>query len=96
MNLRGLRYFLAVANLGDRKTNKYRTTSQLYAFDVEQVKLTKVQEMPTLGATDMESFSIKGTSYLIAAEEQDDDRGGDIESTVWALVEDKDGRGVEL
>ena len=90
------KYFLAVANLGDRKTNKYRTTSQLYAFDVEQVKLTKVQEMPTLGATDMESFSIKGTSYLIAAEEQDDDRGGDIESTVWALVEDKDGRGVEL
>ena len=48
------KYFLAVANLGDRKTNTYRTTSQLYAFDVEQVKLTKVQEMPTLGAIAVE------------------------------------------
>ena len=81
------RYFLAVANLGDRKLNKYRTDSRIYAFDPRHAKLKLIQKIPTLGATDIEGFSFSGSTYFIVANEQDDDLGGDIPSTLWRLAQ---------
>jgi len=81
------RYFLAVANLGDRKLNKYRTDSRIYAFDPQHAKLKLIQKVPTLGATDIEGFSISGSTYFIVANEQDDELGGDISSTLWRLAQ---------
>lgn len=83
------RHFLAVANLGDRKANTYRRNSVVYAFDPTALAgtemLTLAQRLPTLGATDFHSFTIGGSVFLAVSNEQDDERGGNVESTIWAL-----------
>ena len=82
----GAGYFLAVANLGDRRTNRYRTSSHIYHFNpTRSPPLELFQKIPTLGATDMEAFALNGTTYLVASNEQDDEQGGDVESPVWRL-----------
>lgn len=85
----GESHFLAVANLGDRQANTYRRDSVVYAFNPLAEKgtpmLTPLQKLPTLGATDFLGFSIGGVTYLAVSNEQDDTRGGDVESTIWAL-----------
>jgi len=49
--------------------------------------LKKVQEIDTVGATDFEAFEGNdGTTYIIAANEQDDTLGGDVDSTLWRLA----------
>lgn len=92
-------YFLAVANLGSRQLNKYRTQSYVYRFhplqqpaedgasSTQSSYLKKVQEIDTVGATDFEAFEGNdGTTYVIAANEQDDKLGGDVDSTLWRLA----------
>ena len=82
----GKSHFLAVANLGDRKSGKYRRDSVVYALDVESRggdMLTAVQKLPTLGATDFSAFEMGGVTYL--AHEQDDWLGGDVRSVIWGL-----------
>lgn len=91
----GSRHFLAIANLGDRGTGKYRRDSAVYTLDVTardgQDLLTLVQPLPTLGATDFTAFVIQGQIFLAASEEQDDVRGGDVESKIWVLRPEPDG-----
>lgn len=84
------RHFLAIANLGDRQANTYRRKSVVYAFDPAAAgrgsdPLMPLQRLPTLGATDFLSFVVGGTTFLVVSNEQDDTRGGDVESTIWAL-----------
>ena len=85
----GSRLFLAVANLGDREKNSYRGDSAVYSFDPAPQRgaghLNLVQRLPTRGATDFHAFRINGDAYLAVSNEQDDMRGGDILSTIWAL-----------
>eukprot|EP00931_Biecheleriopsis_adriatica_P116468 TRINITY_DN92108_c0_g1_i1.p1 TRINITY_DN92108_c0_g1~~TRINITY_DN92108_c0_g1_i1.p1 ORF type:complete len:460 (-),score=89.25 TRINITY_DN92108_c0_g1_i1:70-1413(-) len=85
----GERHFLAVANLGDRETGKYRRDSVVYELDpvssVSDKPLKRLQQLPTLGATDFCGFVIGGISYVAVSNEQDDEKGGDIGSTIWAL-----------
>lgn len=89
----GTRHFLAVANLGDRQANSYRRDSIVYAVDfvpsasLRGQLLTPVQKLPTLGATDFRAFIIDGVTYLAVSNEQDDERGADVGSTIWALRE---------
>ena len=84
----GAQHFLAVANLGDRQANTYRRDSVVFAFDPGaadgQPMLTLAQKLPTLGATDFRAFAIGGVQFLAVSNEQDDTRGGDVASTVWA------------
>ena len=42
-------------------------------------------QLPTLGATDFCAFTLQGGTFLAVSNEQDDTRGGDISSTIWAL-----------
>lgn len=92
------RHFLAVANLGDRQTNKYRRDSTIYSLDLNnsaaqgEPLLRLVQKVPTLGATDFRAFSIGGQTYLAVSNEQDDVRGGDIQSTIWRLRDGEEGK----
>eukprot|EP00929_Paragymnodinium_shiwhaense_P078031 TRINITY_DN40355_c0_g1_i1.p1 TRINITY_DN40355_c0_g1~~TRINITY_DN40355_c0_g1_i1.p1 ORF type:complete len:454 (-),score=65.65 TRINITY_DN40355_c0_g1_i1:171-1532(-) len=79
-------HYLAVANLGDRKTDKYRRDSAVYELQPsakEPLKL--VQKLPTLGATDFLGFTVDGATFLAVSNEQDDERGGDINSPIWVL-----------
>ena len=40
-----------------------------------------------MGATDFEAFDSRdGWTYIMAANEQDDELGGDVESTLWRLA----------
>ena len=40
-----------------------------------------------VGATDFEAFDSRdGWTYIMAANEQDDELGGDVESTLWRLA----------
>lgn len=89
----GGRHFLAVANLGDRQANTYRRSSVVYELDPSSTKpLKRVQQLPTLGATDFLGFIIDGfshrtdgTTYLAVSNEQDDELGGNVGSPIWAL-----------
>ena len=92
------RHFLAVANLGSRERNSYRRSSVLYSFDPERTAggcppLEPLQELPTTGATDFLGFSIGGETFLAVSNEQDDVRGGDIESLIWVLGDGGGGGG---
>ena len=76
--------------MGDRQANTYRRDSVVYAFDpaasgAGAKMLTPLQKLPTLGATDFRSFKIGGVTFLAVSNEQDDTRGGDVSSTIWAL-----------
>ena len=55
-----------------------------------------MQELDTLGATDFRAFVIKGTTFLAVSNEQDDVRGGDVESKIWALKPERRSGGLEL
>jgi hypothetical protein len=91
------RYFLAVAELGDRKANTYRRRSVVYSFEPDGAHawmgppvlgrdpLRVAQRLGTLGATDFCAFEVGGVTFLAVSNEQDDTRGGDINSTIWAL-----------
>lgn len=82
------KHYLAVANLGDRQRNSYRRDSVLYAFDPDaKTPLKKIQALPTLGATDFTAFDLAGRTYLAVSNEQDDHKGGDVDSTIWAFPE---------
>ena len=91
------RFFLAVANLGSRESNSYRRSSVVYSFDPQRTgggrPLEPLQELPTLGATDFLGFSMGGEAFLAVSNEQDDARGGDIESPIWVLAASGGGGG---
>eukprot|EP00928_Gymnodinium_smaydae_P080735 TRINITY_DN64381_c0_g1_i1.p1 TRINITY_DN64381_c0_g1~~TRINITY_DN64381_c0_g1_i1.p1 ORF type:complete len:401 (-),score=58.87 TRINITY_DN64381_c0_g1_i1:1142-2344(-) len=82
----GHRYFLAVANLGDRQAGTYRRDSVVYELDPSaSIPLSVVQRLPTLGATDFCGFVLRDRSFLVVSNEQDDELGGDVESPIWQL-----------
>ena len=92
----GDRHFLAVANLGDRQTNKYRRDSVVYELDPSAAEpLRVVQRLPTLGATDFCGFVIGGTTFLAVSNEQDDELGGDVGSPIWKLQSSGTPRAIE-
>ena len=64
--------------------------SALYELDYthRHPPLKFVQALPTLGATDFRAFDIGGTTFLAVSNEQDDEAGGDVASTIWALAAD--------
>ena len=71
----------------------YRRDSVIYAFDPSaapgEEPLSVLQTLPTFGATDFIGFEVGGVTFLAVSNEQDDQAGGDVGSTIWALTSQK-------
>ena len=58
-------HYLAVASLNNG--NAFNISSNIYRFDASLSQYVLLQQLNTLGATDMEFFTINNTSYLAVA-----------------------------
>ena len=48
--------------------------------------MRRKKSLPTTGAVAFVAFDLGGRTYLAVANEQDERRGGNVESVVWAVT----------
>ena len=82
-------HYLVVAEFGDRVTQRYTRSSRVHRLDLGSL-LVPLAELPTEGATDFETFSVDGDTFVVVSNEQNESEGIDIGSTVWRIVSRSD------
>ena len=79
--------YLAIACCGDREKKSYKRNSPVYEISLdEDVVVRRKKSLPTTGAVAFVAFDLGGRTYLAVANEQDEQRGGNVESVVWAVT----------
>ena len=79
--------YLAIACCGDREKKSYARNSPVYEISLDpEIVVRKKKSLPTTGAVAFVAFDLKGRTYLAVANEQDERRGGNVESVVWAVT----------
>jgi len=79
--------YLAIACCGDREKKSYKRNSPVYEISLDpEIVVRRKKSLPTTGAVAFVAFDLKGRTYLAVANEQDEERGGNVESVVWAVT----------
>ena len=79
--------YLAIACCGDREKKSYARHSPVYEISLDpEVVVRKKRSLATTGAVAFVAFDLGGRTYLAVANEQDEQRGGNVESVVWAVT----------
>ena len=79
--------YLAIACCGDREKKSYSRNSPVYEISLDpEIVVRRKKSLPTTGAVAFVAFDLGGRTYLAVANEQDEQRGGNVESVVWAVT----------
>ena len=79
--------YLAIACCGDREKKSYARNSPVYEISLDpEIVVRRKKSLPTTGAVAFVAFDLGGRTYLAVANEQDERRGGNVESVVWAVT----------
>ena len=77
---------LAIACCGDREKKSYARNSPVYEISLDEDGGAPEEVPPDDGRRRVCSFRSGGRTYLAVANEQDERRGGNVESVVWAVT----------